>query len=89
MNNSDDSYIAEKVPIVEMLVSLRWEFVSRYVKLMLLMKYEIEENIALLAGLDLGLEGRNTLGTLPYGKYLKEGRKDEIPVQFPECYFSA
>lgn len=41
---------------------------------MLLMKYEIEENIALLAGLDLGLEGRNTLGTLPYGKYLKEGR---------------
>lgn len=31
---------------------------------MLLMKYEIEENTALLAGLGLGLEGRNTLDTL-------------------------
>lgn len=30
----------------------------------LLMKYEIEENTALLAGLDLGAEGRNTLGIL-------------------------
>lgn len=43
---------------------LRWEFLSRYGKLMLLMKYEIEENTALLAGLDLGAEGRNTLGIL-------------------------
>lgn len=47
-----------------MLVLLRWEFVSRYGKLMLLMKYEIEENTALPAGLDLGAEGRNALGVL-------------------------
>lgn len=31
---------------------------------MLLMKYEIEENTALPAGLDLGAEGRNALGVL-------------------------
>lgn len=47
-----------------MLVLLRWEFVSRYGKLKLLMKYEIEENTAFLTGLDLGAEGRNTLGIL-------------------------
>lgn len=64
MNNSDDSYIAEKASVVEMLVSLRWEFVSRYGKLMLLVKYELEESTALLAGLGLGFEGRNTLSTL-------------------------
>lgn len=47
-----------------MLVVLRWEFVSRYGKFMLLMKDEIEESTAFLAGLDLGAEGRNTLGIL-------------------------
>lgn len=31
---------------------------------MLLMKDEIEESTAFLAGLDLGAEGRNTLGIL-------------------------
>lgn len=31
---------------------------------MLLVKYELEENTALLAGLGLGFEVRNTLGTL-------------------------
>lgn len=61
---SDDSLFGGKAPIVEMLELLRWEFVSRYGKLMLLMKYEIEENTAFLAGLDLGAEGRNTLGIL-------------------------
>lgn len=47
-----------------MLVLLRWVFASRNGKLMLLMKYDIEENTALLTGLDLGAEGRNTLGIL-------------------------
>lgn len=31
---------------------------------MLLVKYELEESTALLAGLGLGFEGRNTLSTL-------------------------
>lgn len=63
MNNSDDSYITEKgtyswgAGVIEMRICLQvWE---AYV----IGKYEIEENTALPAGLGLGLESRNTLGT--------------------------
>lgn len=69
-----------------MLVVLRWEFVSRYGKFMLLMKDEIEESTAFLAGLDLGAEGRNTLGILGMENPWRKARWN--PSAISKCYFS-
>lgn len=49
------------------------------------MKYEIEENAALQAGLSFSLEGRNTLGTFDMENLLKERWN---PSAIFECCFS-